>query len=148
MSVVCCTTSYPGTGCRRSLSRPETTTPKDIGAWKYYESANSGGQFVQEEFEAYLNATNNRRLVYHNLLIEATEALLNIEFGKYINPQLPTHLLDLRDWTVIDGGFCLNKTFYAQVYDHDESFQFNYCEYVLARRLESAEPPPATVGGS
>ena len=113
--------------------------PKDIGAWKYYESAESG-EFVQAEFEACHNATTNGKLIYHKLLIEAAEALLSIEFGKYINPQLPTPLLNLRDWTAIDGEFCLNKTFYLQVYDHDESFRFNFCEYVMARRLEAAEP--------
>lgn len=121
--------------------------PGDIGAWKYYESAESG-EFVQEEFEAWHNEESSKRLVYHRLLIEAAEALLSINFGKFINPQLPTPLLNLRDWTVTDGEFCLNKTFYLQVYDHDESFRFNYCEYVMARRLEAAEPGAAADGGA
>ena len=76
-------------------------------------------------------------------LLAAAEALLSIDFGKYINPKLPTPLLNLRDWTAIDDGFCLNKTFYLQVYDPDESFRFNYCEYVMARRREPAEPGAA-----
>ena len=74
------------------------------------------------------------------MLTEAAEALLSIDFGKYINPKLPTPLLNLRDWIAIDDEFCLNKTFFLQVYDPDESFRFNYCEYVMARRLEPAEP--------
>jgi len=38
--------------------------------------------------------------------------------------------------TAVDDGFCLDKTSFLQVYDPDESFRFNYCEYVAARRLE------------
>jgi hypothetical protein len=109
--------------------------PRDIGAWKYYYSAESG-KFIQEEFDSYRNAKTNGGLVYHKLLIEAAEALLSIKFGKYINPQLPVPLLNLRDWTAIDRGFCLNKTFLLQVYHADQEFRFNYCEYVMARRLE------------
>jgi hypothetical protein len=110
--------------------------PRDIGAWKYYPSADSDGSLIREQYDAWHNEEANKRLVYHKLLIEAAEALLGIEFGKYINPKLPTPLLNLRDWTAIDDGFCLSKTFYLQVYDHDESFRLNYCEYVMARRLD------------
>ncbi len=109
--------------------------PSDIGDWEYYSSAESG-EFIQEEFEAYHNATTNGSLVYHKLLIEAAEALLSVEFGKYKNPNLPVPLLNLRDWTAIDDEFCLNKTFLLQVYHTDQTFRFNYCEYVMARRLE------------
>lgn len=121
--------------------------PRDIGAWKYYFSADSDGSLIQEEFDAWHNATNGR-LVYHRLLIEAAEAFLSIEFEKYINSNLPTPLLNLRDWTAINGEFCLNKTFLLQVYDPDESFRFNYCEYVMARRLEQAKSGPASNGTS
>jgi hypothetical protein len=113
--------------------------PRDIGAWKYYYSAESG-QFVQAEFEAYHNATTDGGLVYHKLLIEAAEALLSIEFGKYNNPRLPVPVRNLRFWTASDDGFSLNKTFLLQVYHGDEVFRFNYCEYVMARRLGLAEP--------
>jgi hypothetical protein len=114
--------------------------PHDIGAWKYYFSAESDGSLIRDEYEAWHNEPTNKRLVYHKLLMEAAEALLSIEFGKYCNPELPAPLLNLRDWTAIDDGFCLNKTFLLQVYDPDESFRFNYCEYVMARRLEPAVP--------
>jgi hypothetical protein len=117
--------------------------PRDIGAWRYYFSAESDGSLIREQHEAWHNETTNKRLVYHRLLLEAAEALLSIEFGKYINPQLPTPLLNLRDWTAIDDEFCLNKTFLLQVYDPDESFRFNYCEYVMARRLEGKKGPTA-----
>ena len=113
----------------------EGDDPRDIGGWKYYYSAESG-ELIQEEFDAYHNATTNGRLVYHKLLIEAAEALLTIKFGKFINPRLPTPILNLRDWSTVDDQFCLNPTFLLQVYDADRSFQFNYCEYVLARRHE------------
>ena len=100
--------------------------PRDIGGWKYYFSAESDGSLIQEEHEAWNNETSNKRLVYHKLLIEAAEALLSLDFGKYGNPY----------WTTIDDDFCLNRTFLLQVYDVDKTFQFNYCDYVLARRLE------------
>ena len=115
--------------------------PRDIGAWKYYFSAESDGALIREQHDAWHNEDTNKRFVYHRLLIEAAEALLSINFGKYINPKLPAPLLNLRDWTAIDGGFCLSKTFFLQVYDPDESFRFNYCEYVMARRHE-----PAAIG--
>lgn len=117
--------------------------PRDIGAWKYYFSAESDGSLIREQYEAWHNEETNKRLVYHRLLIEAAEALLCIDFGKYINPKLPTPILNLRDWTAIDDQFCLNKTFFLQVYDPDESFRFNYCEYVLARRHEPASVSPS-----
>ncbi len=110
--------------------------PRDIGDWKYYFSAESDGSLIQEEYEAWHNATTDARLVYHKLLIEAAEALLSLEFDKYCNPNLPTPVLQLRDWTPLNEDFCLNKTFLLQVYDPDETFRFNYCEYVVARRLD------------
>lgn len=114
--------------------------PLDIAAWKYYWSADSDGSLIQEEHEAWHTETTNKRLVYHRLLIEAAEALLSIDFGKYSSPNLPRPLLNLRTWTAVDDGFSLNKTFLLQVYDVDQSYRFNYCEYVLARRLEMVQP--------
>ena len=114
----------------------EGDDPKDIAAWKYYESAESG-KFVQEEFDAYQTAETNGGLVYHKLLIEAAEAFLSINFAKYINPKLPVPLLNLRQWTAT-YGIGLNKTFLLQIYHADQEFRFNYCEYVLARQLEPA----------
>jgi hypothetical protein len=100
--------------------------PRDIGAWKCYFSAESDGSLIREKHEAWHKEKPNKRLVYHKLLIEAAEALLSVDFRKYGNPY----------WTTVDESFCLNKTFLLQVYDVDQSFRFNYCEYVLARRLE------------
>jgi hypothetical protein len=116
--------------------------PRDIGAWKYYFSAESDGSLIREQYEAWHNEEANKRLVYHRLLIDAAEALLSIDFGKHINPKLPTPLLNLRDWTAIDCEFCLNKTFFLQVYDPDESFRFNYCEYVIVLGRESQRRQP------
>ena len=113
--------------------------PRDIGGWKYYFSAESDGSILREEYEAWHNETANGRLVYHKLLIEAADALLSIEFGKYCNPKLPVPVLNLRFWNAIDDEFCLNKTFFLQVYDADESYRFNYCEYVMARKLEPTQ---------
>ena len=110
--------------------------PHDIGGWKYYFSAESDGSLIREQYEAWHNEEANKRLVYHRLLIEAAEALLSVDFGTYNNPQLPVPVRNLRFWTPIKDEFCLNKTFRLQVYDPDGSFQFNYCEHVVARRLE------------
>src|SRR5919204_314202 len=49
--------------------------PRDIGAWKYYFSAESDGSLIREEYEAWHKEESNKRLVYHKLLIEAAEAL-------------------------------------------------------------------------
>lgn len=111
--------------------------PRDIGDWKYYYSAESDGTLVMEQFEAWHQEEANKQLVYHQLLIEAAEALLSINFEKYNNPELPPQVRNLRFWHPIENTFCLNKHFLLQVYDHDLSYQFNYCEYVMARRLET-----------
>src|SRR4051812_5962509 len=44
--------------------------PRDIGAWKYYFSAESDGSLIREEHEAWHKEKSNKRLVYHKLLIE------------------------------------------------------------------------------
>jgi hypothetical protein len=64
---------------------------------------------------------------------EAAKALLSLDFGKYGNPY----------WAMIDDDSCLNKTFLLQVCDVDQSFRVNYCEYVLAQRLDPTEPGAA-----
>jgi hypothetical protein len=94
----------------------------DPASWKYCDCAYSDGARVGEELELYRQT--NDRLVYHRLLIEAAEALLSIDFSRYGQP------------TTIDG-FCLFGPFQVQVYDLDQTFRFNYCEYVLARRLNA-----------
>lgn len=116
--------------------------PQDIGAWKYYFSAESDGALIQDLYEAWHNDETNKRLLFHTLLVEAAEALLSIDFSKYNNPDLPVPVRNLRFWTPIDDEFCLNKTFFLQVYDPDQSFRFNYCEYVMARRLERPAASP------
>jgi hypothetical protein len=107
--------------------------PHDIAAWKYYFSAESDGSLIRDQHAAWHDEKVNKRLIYHRLLSEAAEALLSIDFGPYGNPY----------WTTIDGGLCLDKTFLLQVYDPDGTFRFNYCEYVLACRLDRAEPSAA-----
>lgn len=100
--------------------------PRDIAAWKYYFSSQSDCTLIRDECNAWYREKSNKRLVYHQLLIEAAEALLTIDFRKYGNPHA----------SPIDSGFCLNKTFLLQIYDPDETFRFNYCEHVMARRHE------------
>ena len=55
---------------------------------------------------------------------EAAEALLSIDFTQYGQP------------TTVDDGV-LYKPFQLQVHDLDGTFAFNYCEYVLATRLDA-----------
>jgi hypothetical protein len=95
--------------------------PNDIGGWTHYECVNPDGRHVTDEFAIYEQA--NDGLVYHRLLIETAEALLATDFTRFG-----------QDETTDDGY--LNRLFRLQVYHHDENFKFNYCEYVLARRLE------------
>jgi hypothetical protein len=103
--------------------------PHDPASWKYYDCADSDASRIREEVALYRTASE-KRLVYHRLLIEAAEALLSIDFGRYGQPT-----------TVY--GFCLYKPFQLQVTDPDQTFRFNYCEYVLARRLDIPEPGAA-----
>lgn len=98
--------------------------PRDAGDWKYYFSAESDGSRVRAEVEEY--RASGDRLVHHRLLIEAAEALLSVDLTRYVP-----------DLVAVDG-FCLYHPFKVQVYDADGTFGFNYCEYVLARRLEPA----------
>ncbi len=93
----------------------------DPGGWKYYFSAESDGSRIRQEIELYQKAGG--RVIYHNLLVQAAEALLSIDFTKYGQPQ-----------TIDD--FCLYGPFQLHVYDADKTFCFNYCEYVLAARLD------------
>lgn len=95
--------------------------PHDTAAWRHYFSAESDTSRIRQEIEHYRTANDWR--VYHALLIEAAEALLDIDFAPYGQAL-----------TVTDGRPF--KPFQVQVYHADETFDFNYCEYVLARRLE------------
>ena len=93
----------------------------DPGGWNYYYSAESDVTRIQKELAEYLERPD--RLLYHKFLLEAAEAMLSIDFGKYGQPN-----------TVEKG--CLYEPFQLQVYDADRTFRFNYCEYILARRLD------------
>lgn len=95
--------------------------PYDHGGWTHYECVNPDGRHVAEEFDMYEQA--NHGLVYHRLLIEAAESLLATDFTPFGQPN------------TIENGY-LNRLFRLQIYHADENFKFNYCEYVLARRLE------------
>jgi hypothetical protein len=102
--------------------------PRDPAGWKYYFSAESDGSRIRDEIALYDETCETDDLVYHRLLIEAAEALLAVDFGRYIPHMVTT------------DGAGLYKPFQVQVYHADRVFEFNYCEYVLARRLDTAEP--------
>jgi hypothetical protein len=103
----------------------------DPGGWKYYFSSESDCSLIHDELELYSQTCQTDRLVYHRLLIEAADALLSVDLGKYI-PNLTTTY-----------GLGLYKPFQLSVHHADGVFGFNYCEYVLARRLETGEPDAA-----
>src|SRR5262245_20272708 len=83
----------------------------DFGAWKYYDCASSDASRIRDELARY--AGGDGRRVYHELLIEAAEALLSVDFARYGQPN-----------TIDD--FRLYGPFRLQVYDADETFRFNY----------------------
>ncbi len=93
----------------------------DPADWKYYDCTRSDCSRIKRELSRYKN--DDGRFAYHQLLIESAEALLSIDFSKYGIPK------------TIDE-FRLYKPFQLQIYDVDGTFEFNYCEYVLARRLD------------
>lgn len=98
--------------------------PNDIGGWKYYYSVDSDASRICSEIDSFLEVRG--RLAYHKMLLEAAEALLSIDLSRYI-----PHMKSVED------GF-LHGPFRVQVYDVDRSFKFNYCEYLLARRLDGS----------
>ena len=117
--------------------------PRDPGAWKYYFSAESDGSRIRDEITLYDETCETDDLVYHRLLTEAAEAMLDVDFGRYIPHMVTTQ------------GVGLYRPFKVQVYHADRVFEFNYCEYVLARRADAAEPdigpdlrPPHGLGGA
>lgn len=108
--------------------------PRYFGDWKYCVSAESDCSRIRAEVTLWRDARD--RVLYHRLLVEAAEALLSVDLTKYIL-HMPT-----------TDGICLYHPFPVEVYDPDGTFTFNYCEFVMARRLESAEPTavPAPAG--
>lgn len=114
--------------------RVEADEIDDLGGWKYYFSAESDGSLIRDELGSYSLAGDAGGMAYHRLLIEAADALLSVDFSEYISGVTPTY------------GLGINKTFQVSVHHADGVFGFNYCEYVLARRLETAEPGTTTAG--
>lgn len=92
----------------------------DPASWTYYDCASSDCSRIQNELQLYRDGEH--KLWFHWLLIQAAEALLAVDLASY--GQL-----------TIEEGFPYGP-FRLQVYDPDESFRFNYCEYALARRLD------------
>ena len=88
--------------------------PTDIGAWEHYECVTPDGRALNEEFALYQQASDG--LIYHQLLIEAAEALLAIDFTDYGQSE------------AIEEDGTLNPLFTPQVYHGDQKFRFNYCE--------------------
>ena len=92
----------------------------DPAAWTYYDCASSDCTRIEAEIDLY--KTRGHKVTLHWLLMQAAEGLLAVDFSPYI--ESPT----------VEDGF-LYGPFQLQVYDPDESFRFNYCEHVLARRM-------------
>lgn len=97
--------------------------PSSPADWRHFECAHSEGDLVREAIQSY-EAASDQRLAYHRLLIQAAEALLKIDFAPFGQAK------------TIDG-FSLYPPFRLRVEDPDRTFSFNYCEYVLAKKLDS-----------
>ncbi len=97
----------------------------DPASWKYFNSIEAKCSQLSREVALYRQAAD-RRLTYHRLLTEAAEALLNIDFARYGQRQTRSE-------------YRLYGPFRLQVTDPDGTFEFNYCEYVLARRLDNGQ---------
>ncbi|MCM2369371.1 hypothetical protein [Aporhodopirellula aestuarii] len=95
--------------------------PTDPPSWANYECVDPNGTNIEDEIAMYTSSPSD--LVYHRLLVEAAEALLSINFS------------DFGQSETMEDGY-LYCPFRLQVYHGDEKFRFNYCEYVLARRLD------------
>lgn len=95
----------------------------DVASWKYFECAKSEQMKESLDFKEYQGSYSAE--LYHRMLIKAARALLEAELSKYgVNSLV--------------GELGLNKLFIARVYDPDETFQFNYCEYLVALDHEIA----------
>ena len=109
--------------------------PRDPAPWKHYFSAESDGSRIRAQIDLYDQTCETDELVYHRLLIEAAVAMLEVDLGRHIPHMITT------------SGIGLYRPFQVQVHHSDRVFGFNYCEYVLARRLDAAEPGAAADGG-
>lgn len=111
---------------------------RDPGGWKYYYSADSDTTRIQAELAEYSQSSDGG-FVYHKLLLEAAEAMLMIDFTQYGQPHTNKAAGMRGSYVSPIAEFCLYAPFQIQVYDADHAFRFNYCEYVLARRLDLAK---------
>ena len=93
---------------------------RDPASWKYFEVSKSNGKLLESEFSTYNK--NPNAILYHSMLCEAGKSLLEINLSSYNIKQ-----------TVFD--FHLYAPFKIMVYDPDKTFNFNYCEFILASRI-------------
>jgi len=79
------------------------------------------------------------QVLYHRQLVAAASALLATD--PMVFPEIPFGPgVTKRRHFVHDNGFP-NRLFMAQVSDPDRLLGFNYCEYVLANRLDKTSTP-------
>ena len=90
--------------------------------WRYFQVAETDCSRLGEAVDAY----GDDRVNYHHQLVEVASALLEVDTTRYGLPPI-----------VIGSDGILKKVFVPEVTDPDGTFQFNYCEYVLATRLDS-----------
>ncbi len=95
----------------------------DVASWKYFECAKSDCMRDSIDFKEYKGSYSAE--LYHCMLLKAAKALLETDLSKYGISSLV-------------GELGLNRLFVARVFDPDETFQFNYCEYLVALDHENA----------
>ena len=101
----------------RSLDEWSKRCPAD---WRYFQVAQTDCSRLGQAIEAY----GDDRVNYHYQLVEVAAALLEVDTTRYGLPPI-----------VVGADGILEKVFMPEVTDPDETFRFNYCEYVLATRL-------------
>ncbi|RJG48206.1 hypothetical protein [Motilimonas pumila] len=93
----------------------------DVASWKYFECCKSTGEELSNEFDTYLEL--NDRHHFHCMLVKAASELLEADLSSFAVES-----------PVSDLG--LNKLFQVRVYDPDETFTFNYCEFIVANNTQ------------
>lgn len=86
--------------------------------WELFEISKSDGTLINDEIDLY-NSSNDE-WIYHRQLCQAANDLLAFDFSAYLGKQLVE-------------GRVLYGPIQLRVFDPDETYSFNYCEYVLAQ---------------
>ena len=115
---------YPWHGYSAISLRSRDDKIQDNAAdWKLFEISKSDGTLIREEIEAY-NSGDGGQWTYHRQLCQAAKDLMAFDFTTYVGKPL------VEGWTLYGPLKLL-------VFDPDNTYSFNYCEYVLAKEHDA-----------